>query len=341
MKRVTYESRLRNRRIVAKRARKKAKVNHRSGYVARVKRYILEAPKIFCAYNDKARCELLDFLAKLRNQVRAGGRTLIDFSNTTKMNAGGVILFKAEVDRLIRHFGIKSSIRCKAPKSAKVKQVLQKVGVFDALKFPSNIVPKHSDVVHWNCAHGTMADGEKYEDVLGGYDGTIAQAVHSELYKGITEAMANSVHHAYIGMRKDGLQLKEEANDWWMFSQEREGKLNVVFYDVGIGIPESLPRTRPSLWEVMQRFRFTKKDSEIIKFAAGAGKSRTEKKYRGKGLPQIVSTIHKIKGSNLIVMSNRGALVLNNGEKKSIDYKKSIYGTLIMWEVPLSPNEVK
>ena len=45
-----------------------------------------------------------------------------------------------------------------------------------------------------------------------------------ELLGGLGEAMTNAIHHAYDGVRNDGLGYGGGTN-WWMFSQAKDGYL--------------------------------------------------------------------------------------------------------------------
>jgi len=303
---------------------------------AKLNRHVVVAPKVFEVFHIEERKLFLSFLKELRSVAGEGGRVTIDFKHTHKISSDGGLLFKAELFRLKKIFNYKTSFRCLPSASNKIQQVLQKVGVFDDLNYISSTEPIRDDVVHWCYAHGNSIDGEKYEPILGGYDGIIADSILKGLFSALSEAMSNSIDHAYkFGIRKDGLKYKDDSHDWWMFSQEHDGSLNVVFCDLGVGIPETISQQRPSLAKMMERFGVSK-DSEVIKFAAGTGKSRTKKSYRGRGLPQMVKVIKDIPDGKLAIFSNKGMLRCIDGNLRDYEYKKSsILGTLILWELPL------
>lgn len=343
MKRIDYWRRLYFERVRAKRERRveKRRRQERKRRVERRRPNVLPAPLLFDVDNPKARSRLLSFLAKLRTKVidNSGTGVTIDFSDTRKMWAAGTLLFKAELCRLQRISGGKTRLSCISPRNPKVSQVLKKTGIFKLLQHRSKVVPSYVDVIHWYHAHGNQVDGAKYDDVLGRYDGVIPDVVASGLYLGLTEAMTNCHHHAYIDQRQDGLNQVDEPQDWWMFSQERDGQLTVVFCDLGVGIPQTLPIKQPSWWERMKVKMGSPTDAQAINEAIKESRSRTEKHYRGKGLGQMVNVIERTPGAVLLLHSNRGRYTYSNGSSKIQNFGDSILGTLIAWRVPVQRSE--
>jgi len=339
MKRLSDEQRLYNIRVVEKRERKrKRRTRRRKSGREKTQNLLLFAPVRFNLFQSKFRGKLLRFLFELRASAKKGGTVTINFKDTVSMVSSGALLFKAELDRLILLFGQKTRFRCIPPKSNRIKQVLDQIGVFSTLKCKCEIHLTREDVIHWKTARGSKVEGEKYDEILGSYVGALAGPVTSGLYSGITEAMANSVDHAYIKVRKDGLNMQAHRSDWWMFSQKKDGNLFVVFCDLGVGIPATIATTRPKLWGRIKRFVNLSNDSEIIHFATGSGRSRTEKDYRGRGLPQLLKEIRKIPGGKLSIMSNKGLLGITEDEETRKEFSNSILGTLLAWEVPLPEN---
>jgi hypothetical protein len=272
-------------------------------------------------------------IAELREKIGIKKQsTCLDFTHTSKMYAEGTLVFVAELRRLIRHVEGSVEITCKLPKSNKICQVLKQVGVLDLLGVTAEIMPVDDDVVNWRCAHGEHVLGEKYEDILQQYDGEITEALQNELYTGITEAMANVMNHAYDFARKDGLTIKNR--EWWMFSQQLNGHLSIVFCDLGAGIPRTLPLKHPSVWQRIARLGKTA-DAFTIEYAVRDSISRTGDDHRGKGLGQIVRVIENVAGGEVMVYSNRGAYLRQGVKTRLLHYSDNIMGTLIYWRIPL------
>lgn len=297
------------------------------------------APRFFNSGRHEHRANLIDALARLRRCVFVDRQPLIlDFSRTVKMYAEGTLLFMAELRRLIRETKGEVQITCEVPQSNKIAQVLKQIGLFELLGVTCDVECVDADVVTWRYAHGHKVDGTKYENVLGAYDGQIAEALTAQLYKGITEAMTNVVNHAYISPRHDGLPA-QSTPEWWMFSRQSDGHLVVVFCDLGAGIPATLPVKRPTLWEQIQRMRSVD-DADVIASAIQDSISRTRAAHRGKGLGQIVRTVDSMEGSEVSVFSNKGCYRRRNGKTTLYPYRDSIMGTMIFWKIPLQSEAI-
>lgn len=294
---------------------------------------VIKAPFEMDISKAEVRKSTLQFLGKIRSQVSQGCRRVwIDFTETRKFVSGGTLLLYAELTRLIESTqGLR--IRSSLPKSNKAAQVLQQVGLSRLLKTKNKTKCLDGDVVNWRSARGQGALGEKYDEILGYYDGLITDSLQSELYTGITEAMTNAHQHAYIEQRGDGIVTDSDYRPWWMFSQEKDGKLSVVFCDLGVGIPASLPRTRPRLWHFMDRLNLT--EGRQIEGAVRNSQTRTRKQHRGKGLRQIIETISSCVGGKALIFSNKGWYSMQSGRQRSGDFGDSIMGTVIFWQMPL------
>ncbi|NNT92277.1 hypothetical protein [Stutzerimonas nitrititolerans] len=301
------------------------------------------APKEFSVISD-ARPKLLEFIRKIRDLISSGERKiLIDFSRTEKFIADGTLMFYAEIDKLLDHYS-NLNIRCAKPLNQKASQVLQQIGFYKLIG--SKQVPHSSfdDVVNWRTARGQGALGEKYDDILGSYDGQITEALSSELYTGLTEAMTNAHHHAYLFQRGDHTRTKQNYKPWWMFSQEKDGLLTVVFCDLGVGIPGSLPRSKDEgwakWWSTMAKFGLSKRgDGFLIRGAVRHSRTRTELHHRGKGLRQIIETVSAEPSGQAVILSNKGWYRIYEGKESYGDRRQSICGTIVMWQLPLSEGQ--
>jgi hypothetical protein len=296
------------------------------------------APHTFDIVEPENRMVLLPKLSVLRRAIFSGGNVCLDFSQTEKMHAEGVLLFLAELRRARKHSRAAFTFTCVPPANPKVSQVLEQIGVFEFLGVPAGATPADDDVVNWRFAHSNRVEGEKYEDVLAEYDGEIAPQLRESLFAGITEAMTNVVNHAYDIPREDGCQ-EVKSREWWMFSQAKDGALTVVICDLGAGIPRTLPLKRPTLWNKLIRFGRSS-DSQAIDYAVQDSISRTKLDYRGKGLGQIVRAVAADPEGIMAIHSNRGAVVHRHGRAPHREeYAQSILGTLIYWKLPLRPQE--
>lgn len=301
----------------------------------------IHAPAFFMLNDENKRVKLLKFISKLRTMMLINKKSIcIDFSTTKHLVADGTLLFVSELNRAIQLSGNKVTVKCVPPKKAKLKNVFSQIGLFKTFKYKYRGIKNHDeDVVHWRYANGVLVEGKAYEQLLGQYDGRIAESLSSKLYVGLVEGMKNVRHHAHINVRKDGMNVKHDFQGWWMFSQERNGHLSVLLCDLGVGIPDTLPVKHQNAFEALLRKLALKSmqlnDSEIISEATELKKSRTLEEHRGRGLGQMVNAITGEFEGSVTILSNKGCYTNQNGRVTLREFGSSILGTLIYWRVPL------
>lgn len=285
----------------------------------------------------QGRRDLQLFFDELRDAaVRERRHVHISFDDTIQMTAPGTILFAAELDR-IRALQPNAHISCNWPRNAVVAQVLQHVGVFQKLGMKRTCKITANNVRWWKVATGSQVSGEQVGQAMAEYEHLFSSSkTKTKLYRGLTEAMANSRHHAYAEERGDG--YKNVLKNWWMFSEHRDGHLVVAFCDIGIGIPRSLPLNDAGLWDDIRELFMsrTDNDAERIRAAIEVGRSRTGKGHRGKGLMEIRSVLDALRG-RLAIHSNRGSYLYDasNKQEKAVTFSANIRGTVIMWNIPV------
>lgn len=248
------------------------------------------------------------------------------------MVVSATLLFRAKIYWLSNIYPSRI-IKCILPKNNKTKQVLKQIGLLDLIGYKIDVNTSDEDVIHWRYAEGKTADGEKYEEVLGHYDGRLTESLTEGLYAGFTEMATNTTQHAY----PDGSPGKYT---WWMFSQEKNNRLFVSVCDLGIGIPTSLPKNPHeeinAVWKsITSIFGSNPAHSQIIKAAVEHRRSATKQGHRGKGLPQLRKFLSNTPGSILTLHSNHGCYTLSKETTVLKDYKDSVGGTIVSWSIPL------
>ena len=325
-----------------KRERKRCKKHRKTSQRQHPSIIMIDAPRCIQLAPKKERKQTLSFLHNVRDATKSSRHIRINFKNTNQIYADAAILLRAELERMQKYFP-QVYFSCLLPESKRIKQVLYQINVLNILNYKKKIEVHLDDVVHWKHAHGNKVEGDKFDTILGKYSGTLSEYITSGLYPSITEAMANSCEHAYILNREDALNINDRTNDWWMFSQETNHKLNVVFCDLGAGIPRTIDRKENKFWASIQEiWRKDKNDAKVIEFATKHGESRTDLGYRGKGLPQLVKNILNIKDGALRIFSNRGMITYHEHSDHAEKYlfTDSIYGTIILWEIPISQEQL-
>ncbi len=307
-----------------------------------------KAPKYFLLSKVETRTPLIEFIQKLREAVLVKKRRVtIDFRETVRFFADGTLLFFAELDRIGlliepyagKEYHLDKVVRCRSlPRDAVAAQVLQQLNLLSKMGRRENQEICDDTVKYWNHASGEFGIGSQAAPLLEHYVGKIPLRLQKDLGKGVTEAMANCVHHAYAFPRKgeEGVKVRK----WWMFSEERDGMLTVAFCDLGVGIRSSLRSGRRwNLKEVMtllRSFRSSEKDSLYIRVALKLGTSSTHKIERGKGFSDIMNVIRSEQRGNLRIYSDNGFYEYQRVQGDRFeDFKTSIKGTIITWSIPI------
>jgi anti-sigma regulatory factor (Ser/Thr protein kinase) len=176
----------------------------------------------------------------------------------------------------------------------------------------------------------------------------IPESVMIDLLTGLSEAISNVTNHAYPPEYNPDYP---HVGCLWISAtaDRRDNSLTVVVYDQGITIPITYPRISRRE-EVMNYLGRTLKqsgsfdfqnDGTYIRAAMKYGGSRTDKEYRGKGLPQMITTIERVGHGSMAVLSRGGwCLRERNGRFRSGSFPFSIGGTLVEWKVELSRTEM-
>lgn len=323
---------------------KRKRINQRKAsdcQAADLQRVRLTAPRLFCLHNSHAHRQMTKFLRKLReNAVQHRRSVLIDFSHTQQLFSCGTLLFLAELDRIRRFARRHGHISCTKPRNDKVHQVLQKLGLLESLGMRHKVKIRDRDVIHWRYDTGTSTDGPLLGQALEDYGGALQARTRELLYRGGIEAIGNVAHHAYQGDRRDGTQIPN-GNRWWMLWEIVDEQLVVVFCDLGIGIPRSLPAKHDGSWlsRLLSTLQLRHDDVGLVEAAMNLGASRTASPERGNGLPSMLDVAKQHARSSLYIYSNRGCYSFRNpGERvERISYPDSIMGTLVQWHVPISP----
>lgn len=289
---------------------------------------------------------MVDFLRRLvsltleQNQIVA-----LNFGDTKKLYPDGTLLFLAELSRILQRRP--ESVRCiRIPSDPVVRQVFSHLGIFGLLQCPRSFASDRADVVHWQCFSGVQADftlgaGEAIEKLP-----RLNRNHVKVLYRSASEALTNVTQHAYSEPRMDGTGIPDDRG-WWMFVREEPETLTVIFCDLGLGVPHTVPNSgKHASWletgmaNVKRAIgHHTHRDAELISATVEEKRSRFRKDNRGNGFANMVETINAVEGGILRIYSNRGfyAYQKHEGETEQIvqNFSNSIYGTVVGWQITL------
>ncbi|PNK65649.1 ATP-binding protein [Pantoea sp. FDAARGOS_194] len=331
-----------NRRKLRLRLSLKERYNPRVKLKVSNKRVIFVAP-VKIDYYDKRNFELTNkFLNEICDCIKKGRRIFIDFRNTKLISAAAMLSFIAEIDVLIKKNkdGYRS-INFSHPLEEKIESILIQVGFYDLLRKQKRATKQFEDVTFWKYTSGSCSEPILAKEMMGEIRKELAQRASKKLYRGFTEAMSNSVEHAYLDDKEHS--ESDDTAKWWTFAGIRGKELIVVICDKGVGIPRTLPKTQGvtalrTLIAVLGYSLDNVKDSIFIKASTEVQKTRTGERYRGKGLKDIKSVIDSIGTGYMSIFSNRGRYIYKgqsgNINEVTFDHKSSVRGTIIEWSIP-------
>lgn len=208
----------------------------------------------------------------------------------------------------------------------------------------------HASVTGWKFATGSSADGEKIREHIAEFASQVTSSLPDGLQNALCEATTNVKHHAYP-VEAD---VPESLRRWWIFSKCKApllgqgGDLYLAFYDIGIGIQDSL-RRNPQGWsermqETMRAIGLLSgkgQDRELLRLAVEHTRTVTGLPFRGKGLPEMKEFAASTPGGKLTIISGHAQYTFQaNSEEATVSKcDQGILGTLILWNLPLSWKE--
>ena len=356
----------RSKRRAVKRSHKKSGSRKKLNWDATFN--LVQAPPKLDLYSPKNHNTFVKFLADLRASVKSHSKTLISFRDSHRITASAGLMLVAETDRLIKAFP-NSRIKCSFPPKTVtgkfrvndrvVEAALNQIGYFKLIGQKNHTTSNQASINMWKHLSGQTADGSLASSLLESISDDITEIAKKKIYRGAIEAIANCVEHAYPYPRKDGLAISDKR--WWMLVGKDDTNLCIIVCDLGVGIPETLPRKHPTklLDQIKHTFGiFDNSDSEMIRAATHLKQTRTKLSNRGKGGKDFRSITRNFPTASLIIRSNKGAFFITGedaeplpkastrrfvpdsaGLESTLEHALSIHGTLIEWVVPLQDLE--
>ena len=286
------------------------------------------APKNFNLVGNESREELLLFIEKIKKYLFYGYKIDISFAETETLIPCGTLWATAQIERLIALYP--NQLTCDYPEDDIVEQLFQHIGLLQKLGLTEERLLIDSDNVrYWHYVEGTSTDDVSHFSQLF-KSITLSEELSSGLFDSMSEAVTNTVQHAYD---------RSEQKEWRMFAQKKDGRLEVAICDLGIGIPRSL-RQKPELKDWLTSPIQTSKrnkDTTLLELAIQSSRSKTKLPHRGKGLKEMLELVKNGKVGGFRVFSGRAFFDYNvNKETEMVKhFKNSINGTLIQWQIPL------
>jgi hypothetical protein len=311
---------------------------------------VIALPPGLTAGSGSARETITVSLQTLAMRLRTGhARVKLDFSSVRHIYPGGMLMLLAHVELLAEQFPERIKAIC--PPGSMAGQLIHQFGFDQRLRVPvKGNTPLHSSVTGWKFATGHSADGEKIQQHIAEFASQVTSSLPDGLQNALCEAMTNVKHHAYPAE----VDVPESIRRWWIFSKceapqpGQSGNLYLAFYDIGIGIQNSLRQNPQGLaehvQEILQRVGIgsrKRQDVELLRLAVEHTRTVTGLSFRGKGLPEMKEFAASTTGGKLTIISGHAqySFQANSEDATVAKCDQGILGTLILWNLPLSWKE--
>ncbi|EMB9232131.1 ATP-binding protein [Vibrio harveyi] len=293
---------------------------------------VISAPVNLDLYNEENRELFLEFI-ELLESMALERRVNVDFQYTESVSAAGLLLMYATIDelknnpeaKLVRFSNLKGNVKNTVEKSGLKGITLNKeMPDIDIHTSPLPIV------------RGT-SKGEEFEVVIDHvqhhlFDNDMTPEEENILATAVIETVSNVKLHAYTN---------EDDKPWWIICNVIGDELYLAICDKGVGIPntikeqgwiKSLVDKSPTL---LQRF-VNGSDADAIAISMEVGQTSTKKEKHGLGSKSIKALVDENPDGALWVFSNKGVYYKTDNETESKNFKRSISGTLVQWNIKLN-----
>lgn len=288
--------------------------------------------------------ETAETTRQIRRLVLKEKRSVIlNFDGVKTLKPAAMLLLLAEIHRCRLIHGA-DRITGTYPIEGKIERMLDATGFFSLLgvaprkKAKKNRYPmEYVDFV--SNTHEVKGTVKAFREKLLGTSIVMTAQAKSKLYRVISEAMLNVSYHAYP---RGSAKTNPQRGRWWLAGHvnRRSKELMIMFCDLGVGIPRTLPKLYPmelirNLLSVLPGLN--PNDGQMIQAAMQLGRTRTGLTNRGKGLNDLRSFVDNAGAGELHIFSGHGHYQYNPSKGEHVrNYATGIAGTLIKWTVPMS-----
>lgn len=293
----------------------------------------VKIPKILYLSQESTHGLLYGVVNSIQAALEVGSRVRLNFDDTVTLHPCGTLMFLAHIERLLDKYP--GMITSNYPENEVVEQLFQSVKLLEKLGNTPRRKITAENVRYWDYVTGVCTDLTAMVNLFRKYESEISPELRSGLFDSVSEAICNTVNHAYPEhILNDPMSEKK----WWMFAQQRNNNLEIVVYDIGVGIPNSL-RSKPELreWLISRVSKHRKKDSYLLSVAIESPRTVTRLPYRGKGLPDMLQFAQGRGVGGFIIYSQHGRYGYDASRKLHVrnDLISPVKGTLLRWSIPL------
>ncbi|HHQ6537151.1 TPA: hypothetical protein ACSTJY_002515 [Serratia fonticola] len=331
--------------IEKRRLRKKHYRNASSQNLRVFSRVRIFAPKNLDLFNSENYNKFVKLITDIRDEIGRGNRVIINFRNTESLKACAMVVLYAHIDSFQRMTEDKSIITVTPCSNSRANKMFARCGIWGLTGFQKY---SHIDVVGLpvvSSVAGASKDPQVNQEarttikqVLNFikekiYGGNISAMEAQNLYAAVTESISNVGLHAYSSEKQYKDFIGIAGKRWWIFTRLIEEQMFILIYDMGEGIPLTL--VKKDIFSIIFQMFKPETDADKIHAAVQYGETRMKSDKHGKGLPDIKRFVLGNPLGELHIFSGMGrySYYSSSKEEEKLDYKFSVGGTLIQWNI--------
>ncbi len=296
---------------------------------------------------------VIDRIDKVAKCIKAGIPIYVDFDKVRNISVSATLMLAAELDiyNLVKRGGGRlHAYDSKWDKN--VRNRLKEMGFLKLLKVKSEMERTYKNENEKEIFIKFISGNKHYEDAssvakfIVEVNNTlnkrkIPEELSLHLHAGMSEAINNTVEHAYEEKQPD------RQNRWWVSASiNRDNQeIKVICYDRGLTISKTIRESETKLNQI--KMLIGNKDHEIIMAALEHKHSSTKRANRGNGLSSLIGFIEENGQGVMKVYSGEGMIQYDKSQKHDNEGYNSnmlgskIRGTLIEWSVILNNNNIE
>lgn len=288
--------------------------------------------------------ETLEFIRDIRRLVLKQKRSIRLVFKAQDIQPASLLLLLAEIHRCRLVHGRAKLTGTYPDKGSNLEKTLHSMGFFKLLNVKSQLKksPKRYPVDYVEFISGIRPPkdlSKKFRKALFGEKIQLDLKMRRQLVRAVGEAVINVGQHAYP---KNSHREHPTKGRWWLSGHvnKNDAQLTIMFCDLGVGIPETLPKRYPI--EIIRSYLailpgIKPNDGQMIKAGMEIGRSQTLKINRGKGLNDLRRIIDEAGEGELHIFSGRGCYRYSPGKMDEVEnFSRTVGGTLIKWTIPLN-----
>jgi len=273
--------------------------------------------------------ETLAYFNQAYNYYKKGHNVDFDLSNIVQFSPESIAVLAASIASF--QFTNRMGSRGNMPKNYILRKVFQDSGFFEHV----NVLDKNFRAISKTSAHllHKVTNDKVVTGVAKDTCSYMLPKINAQyiddlepLYVILIEAMQNTNNHAS--------GKTEIEYDWWLYRylDKNKGIIHFTFLDIGVGVFKSLP-VMNFIRKLSNTANITSNLDLVDELLSGKIKSRTKRKDRGKGIPQIYDQSKDNMFKEFYILSND--ILIDTKKDTKIKLNEEFYGTLYYWTMEI------